>query len=168
MEKICRNKNFISIFLSVVLSFAFVAVAAYATTIGTNISATGTVGVASSSPYVALGVTGTTTSTAGMVIGSAGTALNQVLVGTCSVNPQSITAATSSVVTTSCEATGVASGDKVFMTPPSDQISNDNWLVFEGASASSTAGYIEITLFNASTTADIDGSARTWTWMAIR
>jgi len=97
-----------------------------------------------------------------------GTTISDLHFGTCSVNPPSIAIGTSSLVSTSCTASGVESGYKVFVTPPSDQISDDNWLVFEGATASSTAGYIEITLFNASTTAAIDGSARTWTWMAIK
>ncbi len=101
-------------------------------------------------------------------VSSGGSTLSGILFGTCSVDPQSITSATSTLVAASCAASGVRSEDTVFVTPPSDTISNDNWLVFEGASASTTAGYIEITLFNASTTAAIDGSARTWKWMSIR
>ncbi|MBU2037225.1 hypothetical protein KJ866_03465 [Patescibacteria group bacterium] len=97
-----------------------------------------------------------------------GTTVSGLLWGTCAVDPQSITAATSSAVSTSCAATGMTSSYKVFVTPPADTISGDNWLVFEGASASTTAGYIEITLFNASTTASIDGPSRTWSWMAIK
>jgi len=63
MKKFYKNKNFISILLSVVLSFAFVAVAAYAaTTIGTNVNTGGTLtvtgAVAASST---LQVTGATT-----------------------------------------------------------------------------------------------------------
>ncbi|MFA5318600.1 MAG: hypothetical protein WC323_03975 [Patescibacteria group bacterium] len=98
-----------------------------------------------------------------------GSPVAKFLFGVCSVNPPSIAVGTSSLVSTSCGATGVTSGDTVFLTPPSDETSDDNWLVFEGATASTTAdNYIEITLFNASTTAAIDGSARTWKWMAIR
>ncbi|MDD4901303.1 MAG: hypothetical protein PHS62_04360, partial [Patescibacteria group bacterium] len=97
-----------------------------------------------------------------------GTTVSGLLWGTCAVDPQSIAAATSSVVITSCDATGLTSSYKVFVTPPSDLISNDNWLVFEGASASTTAAHIEITLFNASTTAAIDGPSRTWSWFAIK
>ena len=98
-----------------------------------------------------------------------GTTVSGLLWGTCAVNPQSITAATSSLVSTSCSATGMTSSYKVFVTPPSDGVlSDDNWLVFEGASASSTANFIEISLFNASTTASIDGPSKTWSWMAIK
>jgi len=98
-----------------------------------------------------------------------GTTVSGLLWGTCAVNPQSITAATSSAVSTSCSATGMTSSYKVFVTPPNDGvISDDNWLVFKGASASTTAGYIEITLFNASTTASVDGPSKTWSWMAIK
>lgn len=98
-----------------------------------------------------------------------GTTVSGLLYGTCAVDPQSIALATSSLVSTSCAATSVNSNYKVFVTPPSDIVSGDNWLVFEGASASTTAaGYIEIALFNASTTAAVDGPSRTWTWMAIK
>jgi hypothetical protein len=118
-----------------------------------------------------LGVTGLTTlvnASTTLANFGGGTTVAGLRFGTCSVDPQSITAATSTLVSTSCAATGVASGDTVFITPPSDGISTDNWLVFEGAAASSTSGYIEIALFNASTTATIDSPARTWKWMAIR
>ncbi|MFH1326392.1 MAG: hypothetical protein ABIH48_02900 [Candidatus Falkowbacteria bacterium] len=104
-------------------------------------------------------------STTGISVGASGTAITGIFTGTCSVDPQSISIATSSLVASSCAATGVESGDKVFVTPPT---SNYDWLVLQGASASSTSGYIEISLFNASTTADIDGDAQTWSWMAIR
>ncbi len=99
-----------------------------------------------------------------------GTTVSGLLFGTCAVDPQSITAATSSVVSTSCNTSNssLTSSYQVFVTPPSDTISDDNWLVFGGASASSTAGYIEITLFNASTTVSVDGPSRTWSWMAIK
>ena len=96
-----------------------------------------------------------------------GTTVSGLLWGTCAVDPQSIAAATSSAVSTSCSATGLTSAYKVFVTPPSDEISGDNWLVFKGASASTTAGYIEITLFNATNT-PINGPSKTWSWMAIK
>jgi len=98
-----------------------------------------------------------------------GSPVAKLLFGTCTVDPPSIAVATSSLVSTSCSATGVTSGDTVFLTPPSDEISDDNWLVFEGATASTTVdNYIEVTLFNASTSSAIDGPVRTWKWMAIR
>ena len=100
-------------------------------------------------------------------VSSTGTTVAGLLHGTCSINPASIAAATSSPI--SCSATGVVSGDKVFVTPPPSAASvNSDWLIFSGASASTTAANIQIELFNASTTAAIDGPAETWTWMAIR
>ncbi len=101
-------------------------------------------------------------------VSSTGTTLAGIVFGTCSVDPQSIAVGASALVSTSCTASGVQSGDTVFVTPPADEVSTDDWLVFEGASASTTAGFIEITLFNASTTVAIDSAARTWSWMAIR
>ena len=60
MKKFYKNKNFVSILLSVVLSFAFVAVAAYgATTIGTNVNTGGTLTVTGNSVFSTASSTGT-------------------------------------------------------------------------------------------------------------
>ena len=118
-------------------------------------------------PIFEVDTTNSRASTTALAIGG-GTTVSKLLFGTCAVDPQSITMGTSSPVSTSCAATGVVSGDTVFVTPPIDTEGASNWLQFEGASASSTTGYIEITLFNASSTRNIDGPSRTWKWMAIR
>ena len=124
-------------------------------------SATAKVGIASTSPYVALGVTGTTTASAGMVIGALGSPVTQLLFGTCSVDPADSLAATTTQSAT-CTATGVVAGDKIFVTSPSNLEFN---LLFTGATAA--AGSITITVFNNSTTT-ISATAKTWSWMAIR
>ena len=98
-----------------------------------------------------------------------GTAVSGLLFGTCAVDPQSIEVATSSLVSTSCNTnnSNLTSAYTVFMTPPT-AMQTDYSLIYEGATASTTAGYIEILLYNASTTAAVDGASRTWKWMAIR
>jgi hypothetical protein len=102
-------------------------------------------------------------------VSAVGTTLSGVLFGTCTYDPASINIATSSsAVTTGCSATGVTSAYKVFVTPPADFDSGDNWLLFKGATASTTNDYIEISLFNASTTAAVNGPSKTWSWMAIK
>jgi len=124
------------------------------------------VGVLTATPNTAFEVAGTASSTS-LVVGG-GSTLAGIVFGTCAVDPQSIAAQVSAKVETSCTAAGIRSGDTVFVTPPSDTLATDDWLVFEGASASSTNGFIEITLFNASTTAAIDSPSRTWAFMGIR
>lgn len=119
------------------------------------------VGVASSTPYVALGVTGTTTSSAGVVIGEAGSGVSQLSFGTCSVNLPSIPVISVGVV--DCTATGVTAGSRVFVTPTNLEAS----VVFSAASSTS-ANTIQVAAYNASTTGAINPAAQTWSWMAIR
>ena len=73
MKKFYKNKNFISILLSVVLSFAFVAVAAYATTtIGTNVDTGGTLTVTGATTiYGATSIGGALTATSTLAISGA-------------------------------------------------------------------------------------------------
>lgn len=97
--------------------------------------------------------------------GSSGTTIAGIVFGTCAVDPQSITASSSALVATSCSAAGVVSGDKVFVTAPT---ALEDTLILVGASASTTANYIEIKLHNTGNTGDVDGASRTWSWMAIR
>lgn len=117
-----------------------------------------------------LNVTGKTTlgnaSTTLATFGATGTTIAGISFGTCAVDPQSITASSSALVSTSCAATGVVSGDKVFVTPPTAM---ENTLLLVGASASTTAsGFIEIKIHNTGNTGNVDGASRTWSWMAIR
>lgn len=125
---------------------------------------TGAVGIASTSPYVKLGVTGTTTSSAGMVIGATGSAITQILFGTCSVNLPSITASTTAVA--DCTATGVTTTDKVFVTPSG--LEDD--VIFTSAS-STGANTIQVAAYNVGSLigdGSINPAAATWSWMAIK
>ncbi|MBU2219204.1 hypothetical protein KKG15_01785, partial [Patescibacteria group bacterium] len=73
MKKFYKNKNFVSILLSVVLSFAFVAVAAYAaTTIGTNVDTGGTLIVTGATTiYGATSIGGALTATSTLAVSGA-------------------------------------------------------------------------------------------------
>ncbi|MFH1522334.1 MAG: hypothetical protein ABIE43_00770 [Patescibacteria group bacterium] len=105
-------------------------------------------------------------STTAVSIGD-GSPVAKLLFGTCTIDPPSIALGTSTSVV--CTATGVASGDTIFLTKPGlIEDAADNWLTFMGASASTTADKIDVSLFNASTTAEVDGSSRIWKWMSIR
>ena len=127
-------------------------------------SATANVGIASTSPYVALGVTGTTTSSAGMVIGSSGTAITQMLWGTCTYNPGASIVGSSTRSTNCTGATGVRSGDKIFITPNSLA----THLVMTSASTTSTNDVIQVSVYNTGVIGTITPASATWTWMAMR
>ncbi|MBU2109634.1 hypothetical protein KKB71_01585 [Patescibacteria group bacterium] len=73
MKKFYKNKNFVSILLSVILSFAFVAVAAYAaTTIGTNVNTGGTLTVTGATAiYGATSIGGALTATSTLAVSGA-------------------------------------------------------------------------------------------------
>lgn len=72
MKKFYKNKNFISILLSVVLSFAFVAVFVYgATTIGTNVNTEGTLSVTGLGTFLGGATTTTLTLLNGEIISNA-------------------------------------------------------------------------------------------------
>lgn len=75
----------------------------------------GRVGIASSSPFVTLGITGTTTSSAGAILGINGSPVNQIRFGACTLDPGFIQASSTLIV--SCTgATGVTATDNVFIT----------------------------------------------------
>ncbi len=149
-----------------------------------NLVTTGTFGAHATTITGALGVTGDTSlvtaSSTGLVklasasstlasFGSNGTTVTGLRFGTCAgIGAGSYTAGTSTSIV--CTATGVTSSDKVFVTPPNDYntTNSNSWLIFTGATASTTADKIDIQIFNASSTANITGAARTWAWMAIR
>lgn len=94
-----------------------------------------------------LGVTGTASSSA-LIVGS-GTSIARILAGTC--NPE-ITAGRLPLATSSqpfqCTVTGAVSGDKVFVSLPSDggTLAGTFPILLTAAKASSTADYIEIYL----------------------
>ena len=115
---------------------------------GTFKTSTGAVTIGSG----AVTVSGATTFSSTAAIGSSGTAMTQVLNGTCNPlmrNGKGIVAA-SSTLYMDCAVTGVVSGDKVFVQMPPAATSTINatstqggW-VFIGAVASTTNGYITL------------------------
>jgi len=120
-----------------------------------------------------LGVTGTstlatTTATKLTVSGAtalgSGTAINKVLFGTCSIDPDTlgIRGVSTSTVATNCTATGVAVGDKIFVTPTDLEYQ----VAFHYATSSAT-DIISISVTNL-TDAEFDPAASNWDWMAIR
>lgn len=130
----------------------------------------GLVGIGTTTPSVALGVTGTTTSSTGMTIGANGTPANQLLFGSCTLNP-SVIQASSTVITSCTGASGVTPTHKVFIT--ATQLEYGISLV----SASSTAvDAISIAVFysgHGSTTgstiyANIDPNTTSVYWMGIK
>jgi len=127
---------------------------------------TGFVGVGSTSPSAALGVVGTTTASAGMIIGGSGNGISQLLFGTCTLTSGAIVASTTlSTICTGSEAV-TGTGYRVFVTP---NITQGKDIVF--SSASSTALGIQITLANINATGvtgTITPTASVWSWMAMR
>lgn len=112
-------------------------------------------------------LSGTTTATFGVKVGSSGTGINQILYGTCSVDLPNIVATTTAVAT--CAATGVASSTRIFVTG----YDLPTGIVFTGAS-STAAGTIQVSAFNIGhvTTnglgAAINPPPTTWFWMGIQ
>jgi len=141
----------------------------YATTTGSNgdFTTNSKIGVASSSPYLALGVTGTSTASAGMLIGSEGSGITQFLFGTCTYNPSASITASTTLSTNCTGATGVETFDRVFVTP----VSLEEGLVMTSAS-STISDVIQVTVHNTGQGtvlgADISPASATWNWMAIR
>ena len=132
-------------------------------------SSSANVGIASSSPYVALGVTGTTTASLGMVIGGKGTGITQLLFGTCTPTVGSLTASTSvSAVCTGSEAVNSA-GWRVFVTPNINGAAGEDRNI-QFVSASSTASGIQVTVRNENFTGvgAVDPTDNAWYWMALR
>ena len=122
------------------------------------------VGVMTATPSSALDVTGTTTSSAGMVVGSGGTAIARVLMGTCTYNPGAAVTASTTRSTNCTSATGVRSADKIFVTPST----LETHLIMTSASSTATSDVIQVSVYNTGVTGDITPASATWTWMAIR
>lgn len=133
------------------------------------ITAGGNVGVGSSTPFVALGVTGTTTSSAGAILGINGSAVNQILFGACTLDSGFIQASSTLIV--SCTgATGVTATDKIFIT--ATKLEYGLSLV---SASSTTADAISIAVHNnanASTSgtfgSGLDPISTSVSWMAIK
>ncbi len=98
-------------------------------------------------------VTGTSTFSAGITIGSSGSALQQFISGSCTLGtqgPSSIDAshAASTTKVYDCPITGVRPGDTIFASLATSTVAgNAGWAV-AFAKASSTAGYAEIGITN--------------------
>lgn len=116
----------------------------------------------------ALDVTGTTTSSNGIVIGSVGSPISRFLFGTCGVDFPAFSAAVGSSTIADCSATGVTTSDKIFVALASSTMDNPYFLL---AASSTSASVIQIQVSNASTTS----AGTTWNpapvqynWMSIR
>jgi hypothetical protein len=83
----------------------------------------------------------------GFKVGPQGTAVNQLIKGTCSLIASSFTIPATTTVATDCAVTGVLSGDLVFSNFATSSAANGGWLVVS-ASASSTSGYITLRIQN--------------------
>ena len=135
------------------------------TTAGTII-ASSNIGVATATPASALGVVGTTTISAGILVGAAttGNSISAIMMGTCTYNPgASITASTT--LSTNCTgATGVRSGDRVFVTPRDLA----NYLVMTSASSTATNDVVQVSVYNMGWGGPLTPASATWSWMALR
>lgn len=153
----------VSVTLAVVLSVLFVTgVVGAATTISTNINTAGTLTVTGASTLTgnvsAAGtlavtgvstLTGTSTHTAGAIVGSSGTAINQIIKGTCDLLGMNASHAASTTKAYNCAVTGVLSGDLVFaQLGTSTPFTGPNQWIIVGAVASSTAGYIDVLIWH--------------------
>ncbi len=94
-------------------------------------------------------------------VGTSGDAMSTVLHGTASVDPPSIGANSSATLTVTI--TGVATGDRVFLTPPSDF---EDELIFQGATVTAD-DTVTIKIRNLSGSA-VDGTARNWNYLVIK
>ena len=117
---------------------------------GTFLTSTGAVTIGTG----AVTVSGATTHSSTLAIGSSGTALTQVLTGTCNALIPNQSVAATSTVNVDCAVSNVVSGDKVFIQLPPNATStlnatstNGGW-IFMGAKASTTDGYIQMTFQN--------------------
>lgn len=118
---------------------------------------------------VGMSSTGSSTVSGGFTIGSTGTQLSNVSAGTCYLAPSGASIAASTTVIVDCQKTaavsasgiaplvGVRSGDKVVATLSTTTAGTTySGLDIIGASASTTNGYISLTLSNQT------GAAYTW------
>ena len=103
----------------------------------------------STSPSVGQ-VRGTTVlATSNLTIGSSGTAMSQVLTGTCTLQGANLSVAATSTQSFSCPVTGVVANDKVFVSlATTSNVGTGRQWILAGHSASSTSGFIVVDLFN--------------------
>lgn len=120
-----------------------------------NILTNGSVGIASTSPTTALGVTGTTTTSAGIRIGGTGSAINHMVFGFCMI-PDTTTVSTTSISATctpSATSLGVEPSHRIFVSATGTFA---NRFVITGAS-STAVDVIQVTIINV----DSSGGNRT-------
>ncbi|MCX8051231.1 MAG: hypothetical protein N3B17_04975 [Chlorobi bacterium] len=96
-----------------------------------------------------------------LMVGTNGDGISEILHNTISVNPPNIGGNSSATLTVTI--TGVNTGDRVFLTPPSDL---EDELVFQGATVTG-ANTVTIKIRNVSGGA-VDGSARNWNYLVIK
>lgn len=105
--------------------------------------------------------------------GCTGTELARINTGFCNVHAGAATAPGSTNVLVQCDAgtnsqsalTGVTAGDVVFVSPATtSKQAIGSGIFVTGASASSTSGFIDVNLYNASTTAFTYVAAATTSW----
>lgn len=129
----------------------------------------GRVGIASSSPFVRLGITGTTTSSAGAILGINGSPVNQIRFGACTLDSGFIQASSTLIV--SCTgATGVTATDNIFIT--ATKLEYGLSLVSASSTAADAISIAVHNNANASTSgtfgSGIDPISTSVFWMAIK
>jgi len=132
-------------------------------------SSSAKVGIASTSPYVALGVTGTTTASLGMVIGGNGSGVSQLLFGTCTPTIGALTgSSTVSVICTGSEAVN-GTGWRVFVTPKINGAADeDKDIIFVSASSTTLGIQVSVLNVNLSGLGTRNPTDNAWYWMALR
>lgn len=158
MKKLYSKSPFLTITLSIMFGVLIVTTGvSAATTISTNINTAGTLTVSGASSLAAVTTSGTLT------VGSSGTALTQIIKGSCSswngtgLNSMDGSQTASTTEAYDCAVTGVVSGDVVIAqlassTPITTTAGSAYWSIV-GAQASTTSGYITILLYNNGPTA---------------
>lgn len=141
-------------------------------TLGNLAVSAGTLTVGGNSLFTTASSTGlfkiTEASTTVAAFGDQGTQIRGIRFGTCATSTSAVSYTMGTTTSFMCTAPGVKAGDRIFVTSPNEYAtSTNNWLIFEGASASTT-GTIDIRIFNASSTVTLTGTAKTWMWMAVR
>lgn len=79
--------------------------------------------------------------------GSSGTRVGPVIASTCSLISASFTVAASTTVSMDCAVTGVVTGDTVFAQFATSTVAGNGWAI-DGASASSTSGFLTLRVTN--------------------
>ena len=84
----------------------------------------------------------------GVQLGQRGTPIKAAYTGTCNLTGMNLSHTASTTKAYPCAATGVISGDQVFVTLSTSTPMHVNGWVIAGAKASSTAGFIDVVISN--------------------